>query len=55
MLMFYLVDGKTCSIINSFPYLLQIGYYKSYPLTKNLVLEIRIVGVSRPGGPCADE
>jgi hypothetical protein len=28
MPMFYHVDGKTCNKINSFPYYLQIGYYR---------------------------
>jgi hypothetical protein len=41
MPMFYHVDGKTCNTINYFPCYLQIGYYKSYPLKKNLALEIK--------------
>ena len=38
--MFHVVDGKTFKKINSTHFEYIFGYYKSYPLKKNLVLEI---------------
>jgi hypothetical protein len=45
--MFFYVDGRSYTDINSFPCYLHVGYYKSYPLNRNLIIEICKKGIHK--------